>query len=179
MKWVPFTVHVRITPDFGSGEIKSKRFESWRDMQKLATMAYEDLIDESTIKVATPGGGQQTSSSGYRLGGMSGMTAGMAVKPQIGQTPAQMMITGFHESSAQNVQPHPERTLIHAGEIVTGPGAHAAEANPTSAIGTEVAALKTTLETVLTSAFPVGITYSIFRIDYSGIIWGDRGYTFP
>jgi len=179
MKWVPFTVHIRITPDHGSGEIKSKRFEYWRDMQKLATMAYEGLIDESTIQVATPGGGQQTSASGYRAGGMGGMTAGAAAKPQIGQSPAQLQITGFYQSSAQNIQPHPERTLIHAGEVVTGPGSHSAEANPVATVGTEVAALKTTLETVLDAAFPVGVSYQIFRLDYSGITWGDRGYHFP
>jgi hypothetical protein len=179
MKWVPFTVHIRITPDWGSGELKSKRFEMWRDMQKLSTMAYEGLIDESTIQVATPGGGQQTSASGFRAGGTGGMTAGTATKPQIGESPAQLMITGFYQSSAQNVQPHPERTLIHAGEVVSGPGQHAAESNPTSTTATEVAALKTTLENVLDAAFPAGISYQIFRLDYSGIVWGDRGYHFP
>lgn len=179
MKWVPFTAHIRILPAYGSGEIKSKRFEYWRDMQKLATMAYDGLVDESTIQIATPGGGQHTSAAGYRFGGMGGMTAGTAAKPQIGQSPAQLEITGFHQSSAQNIQPHPERTLIHAGEVVTGPGAHAAEINPVATIGTEVAALKATLESVLTASFPAGITYSIFRIEYSGIIFGDRGYHFP
>ena len=179
MKWVPFTAHIRIAPAYGSGEIKSKRFEYWRDMQKLATLAYEELLDESTIQVATPGGGQHTSASGYRAGGIGGMTAGTAVKPQIGQSPAQLMITGLYQSSTQNVQPHPERTLIHAGEVVTGPGAHAAEINPTSTISTEVADLKSKIETALTTAFPAGISYTVFRIDYSGIVFGDRGYHFP
>lgn len=179
MKWVPFTVHIRIVPDHGSGVLKSKRFEYWRDMQKLSTMAYDGLIDESTIQVATPGGGQQTSASGFRAGGTGGMTAGTAAKPQIGQSPAQLMLTGFYQSSAKNIQPHPEKTLIHAGDVVTGPGARPSEVNPVSTVGTEVAALKTTLETVLDASFPAGIEYQIFRLDYSGVTWGDRGYHFP
>lgn len=180
MKWVPFTVHVCITPKFGSGDLKSKRFEYWRDMQKIATIAYEALAAESTIQIATPGGGQQTSSSGRALGGIGGMTAGTAVKPQIGQTPAQMMFTGFYQSSAANIQPHPEKMLISGGETWTGPGAHAWEDNPVATIASEVATLKATIESVLAAALPIpNTTYQVFRIDYSGVVFGDRGYHFP
>lgn len=179
MKWVPFTVHVRIEPRFGSTVSKNKRFEYWRDMQKLAVYAYDELVKDSMTNLANPGGGQHTSGSGFEYGGMGGMMHGMAVKPQIGQAPSQMMITGFYHSSLKNIQPQPNYTVFHAGDAVSGPGAHAWESNPVAAVESEVAALKLRLENSLTAAFPAGIDFSIFRLEYSGIIYGDRGYTFP
>jgi len=179
MKFVPFTAHVRIEPRYGSTVMKSKRLEYWRDMQKLAVFAYEELIKQPSINIATPGGGQQTSASGFQYGGMGGMTPGTAVKPQIGQSPSQLMITGFYHSVAKNIQPYPEYTVFAGGEVLDGPGAHSWDSIPVVTINDEVADLKAVLIDALTLAFPAGIPFSIFRIDYSGIVYGDRGYTFP
>jgi hypothetical protein len=110
---------------------------------------------------------------------MGGMAPGTAVKPQIGQSPAQLMITGFYHSVAKNIQPYPEYTVFAGGEIFNGPGAHSWDSIPVVTVNDEVAELKATLISALTTAFPVGIPFSIFRIDYSGIVYGDRGYTFP
>ena len=178
-KWVPFTAHIRIEPRYGSTVFKNKRFEYWRDMQKLAVFAYEELIKETSLNIANPGGGQQTSRSGFENGGVGGMTPGTAVKPQIGQSPAQLMITGFQISTAQNIQPYPEYMVFSGGEILEGPGAHSWDSIPVKTINDEVAELKATLISALTTGFPPGTVFSVFRIDYSGIVYGDRGYTFP
>ena len=170
MKWVPFTVHIKISPVYSG-----KKFEKWRDMQKIANSVYEALesIVPDTINIALPGGGQHSSSNG-----MSGLTNGMAVKPQFGETPAQLQITGFYKSTNKNTQPHPELNRIHAGDNVTGQNQHSWESNPVSIQNSEVIALKSALETAIDNALP-DLNYKIFRIDYSGVIYGDRGYHFP
>jgi hypothetical protein len=178
-KWVPFTAHVRVVPQWGSGELKSKRLEMWRDLEKLAMLVYDALDAESSIHIAEPGGGQASSHGGTAFGGKSGLQHATGVKPRIGQTPAQLQITGFYNSSLENIQPHPEKTIIHAGETLTGPGASPWNTNPQSQIDAEVVTLKGLLESAITGGLPGGTTYSIFRLDYSGIIYGDRGYHFP
>jgi hypothetical protein len=171
MKWVPFTVHIKISP-INVG----KRFEKWRDMQKIANSVYEaiELLSYANIiSIASPGGGQQSSSNG-----MSSLKNGTAVKPQFGETPAQLQITGFFNSVSKNIQPHSELKRIHAGDVVSGQNQHSWESNPSSNVNNEVAILKTALEASIADALP-DLTYKIFRIDYSGVIYGDRGYHFP
>jgi hypothetical protein len=173
-------MHVRIVPSQGSGQLKSKRFENWRDMQKIANLMYESLESISSISVAEPGGGQHQSFGGTGRSGMSGLTRGMAVKPQIGETPAQTQITGFWDSTAKNDQPHPEHQRISGGEIFTGPAtAIPWSQNPTTAVDGMVQDLKNAVEAAFGTDLPSGITFSIFRIDISGVIYGDRGYHFP
>lgn len=176
MKWVPFTLHIKITP-----ANKGKRFVYWRDMQKISSLVYEGLhsLTPSTISIALPGGGQHSSFGGTEFGGMSGLVHGCAAKPQFGETPAQLQITGFYNSSSANSQPHPELERIHAGEVLNGPGAHSWESNPTTTIDNEVKTLKSTLESAINSALPASVEFSIFRLEYSGVIFGDRGYHFP
>ncbi len=173
-KWVPFTAHIEITPNRGAG----KRQEIWRDMQKIATNIYQALSGETTLHLANPGGGQHTSRSGHGHGGMGGMTAGMAAKPQIGEAPAQVMITGFYESQTPNIQPQPEKQLISTNEIWTGPGATPHLVNPVNTISNEVLACKNTIENAIMTDLP-NLEFEIFRLDYSGITYGDKGYHFP
>ena len=200
MKWVPFTAYIRIEPSYGSSDAKSKRLEYWRDMQKLAVLAYEALdyyistnIDPDThtspITIADPGGGQRISISGFQRGGMGGMAPGTAVKPQIGQSPAQLTITGFYRSMSPNIQPWPNSTIFQGGNVplnptellaIQGPGAHPWDSNPVSIVSNEAAALKIILKGAFDDpnhGFPTGTYYSIFRLEYSGIIYGDRGLT--
>ena len=178
MRWVPFTMHVRIVPDAGSGRLKSKRFENWRDMQKIATLMYDSLDALSQLNLAEPGGGQHGSANTGRTG-LSGLTNGGAVKPQIGETPAQAMFTGFWEDGAQNEQNHPEHQRISGGDIYTGPATAAHIANPVAEVDAMVKALKDTVEAAFSIDLPSGIIFQVFRIDMSGVIYGDRGYTFP
>jgi len=176
-RFVPFTMHIRIVPDHGSGQLKSKRFENWRDMQKIATLMHESLEDQSSLTLAQPGGGQHSSAS---TSAFSGLTGGGAVKPQMGETPAQVMFTGFWDDNSNNDQNHPEHQRISGGEIYEGPAtAIPWVQNPTTKVDGMVTALKNTVEAALATDLPSGIIFSVFRIEMSGIIYGDRGYHFP
>lgn len=174
-KFVPFTVHIRVTP-----VRPGKRWEYIRDLQKMGILVYSEIVNLSGVHVATPGGGQASQFSDIvQRGGLGDMAAGMAVKPQIGQVPAQLMITGFYESSANNIQQYNDFQRISGGEVYEGPGAHSNDAVPVSTINTEAKTLKTSLEGAITTALPAGITFSIFRLEYAGIIFGDKGFHFP
>lgn len=172
-RFIPFTAHIRIVPNAGD-----KRFENIRDMQNIATLMYAALNGNTSLSLASPGGGQHQSMNGIG-GGLSGLTNGMAVKPQIGESPAQAMITGYHIVDNKNFQPHPEHELISGGEIFSGPGQAVALHNPTTMIDDGVKNLKLLIENELDSELPNNITYSVFRIDYSGVVFGDKGYHFP
>lgn len=178
-RWVPFTAHIKIIPDRGSGQLKTKRFETWRDMQKIGTLIFEGLEDSALLNIAEPGGGQHQSLGGQGRSGMSGLTRGTGVKPQFGESPAQAAITGFYDANNKNFQPHPEKQLIHAGETLTGPGATPWLQNPATQTDQGVAGLRSELETRISANLPAGVTYEIFRIDYAGVVYGDRGYHFP
>lgn len=179
-RWVPFTMHIRIVPDAGSGQLKSKRLENWRDMQKIATHMFDSLSALSSLNLAEPGGGQHQSFSGTERGGFSGLTRGGAVKPQIGNTPAQVMFTGFWQDSASNNQNHPEHQRFSGGDIYTGPATAISHVqNPQIQVDGMVSALKTAVEAAFSVDLPGGIIFSVFRIDMSGVVYGDRGYSFP
>src|SRR5688572_318816 len=123
MRWVPFTVHIKIFPDR-----PGKRFEYVRELQRIATLMYDALDGLTELNLAQPGGGQQQSINRF-----SGLTNGMAVKPQFGNTPPQVQITGFFEVSSANAQPHHDKQLLHTGSSQSGPaGGHTWQANPTS-----------------------------------------------
>lgn len=171
MKWVPFTLHMKILPN-----ISGKRFENWRDMQKIAEQVYLALetLAPDTINIAIPGGGQQRSYCGF-----SSTVNGTAVKPQFGDTPAQLQITGFNKSESKNYQPHPDLMRIHAGEVMTGPNQHSWETGPSTTVDDEVRQLKSQIEAAVIANVPSDMIVKIFRIDYSGITYGDRGYHFP
>lgn len=175
-KQVPFIIHVRVVPDRGNG----KRVEHIRALQKLAILAYEAIEGINGVQPAIPGGGQ---ASGFgdidQRGGLGGFAAGTAVKPQIGESPAQLMLAGFYESSGANAQIYDDQTRFSGGETYTGPGAHPHDAVPKAAVQTEVKTLKDAIEDALTATFPDGTDFSIFRIDYSGVVYGDRGFHFP
>ena len=177
-RWIPFTMHVRIVPDEGSGQLKSKRFESWRDMQKIATLMFDSLNGLSQFNLASPGGGQHGSGSTGRTG-LGGLTNGGAVKPQIGETPAQVMFTGFWEDGDKNNPNYAEHQRFSGGDIYSGSTAIANVTNPTTKIDEMVKALKSTVEIAFGTDLPGGITFQVFRVDMSGVIYGDRGYHFP
>lgn len=172
-KFVPFTVHVRVVP------VRGKRLEYVRDLQKLSTKVYEELLLDSDLKIATPGGGQSVSSGGTDGGGLSNYAAGTAIKPQIGQNPAQLQITGFITSTSANGQLHPDETTIHCGASVSGAGgAHGWQAGPNAEVDTLAKSLKTKFNNAITSAIGTG-DWNVFRIDLAGVVYGDRGYSFP
>ena len=182
-KWIPFTLHVKIVPDHGSGstdaKLKSKRFEYVRDMQKISSLMYSAINSISGLQVSQPGGGQHRSLYGGDHNN-SGLTSGTAVKPQIGESPAQVMITGFVSTSAANsIQYHSTINRISGNENYQGHVASPAELNPASSLDTLVSTLKTDVENIFVSDLPSGIIYEVFRIEMAGVTFGDRGYHFP
>lgn len=176
MKWVPFTAHIKITPTNAG-----KRFEYWRDMQKIANLVYEGLktISPSTINIAEPGGGQDRNFGGSVGAGLSGYAYGTAAKPQFGNFPAQLMFTGFHNVSEQNTQIHDDIQRFNAGDVVEGAAVASNVNNPKTAMENNLKALKTALESAITAALPAGVTYKVYSIDYSGVVYGNKGYHFP
>jgi hypothetical protein len=175
MKFVPFTVHVRVVP-----VRPGKRFEHLKDLSKLAVLAYEAIAGISGVNVSTPGGGQNIQlGDPNRRSALGSYAQGTAAKPQIGQAPAQLMLMGYYQSEAANSQTYADQQRISGGEIYTGPGQHSNDAMPSTTLNAEVKALKTALEAALTSGLPAGAEYSIFRLDYSGVVFGDKGFHFP
>lgn len=172
-RWVPFTAHMRVVPERGS------RTTHVRSLQKIASDVYDELVVDTDLSLATPGGGQHKS-YGPQLGGMGGMVAGTAVKPQMGQTPAQLQLTGFITTSTDNDPPVPDATVIHAGETMTGyKGNHHWDSLPESGTNTLVTAIRTKLETALTAALGGSADWKVFRIEVAGVVYGDRGQHFP
>jgi len=175
MRWIPFTVHVKIIP-----ESPGKRFEYIRSMQKCAYLLYEELKTNSSINLADGGGGQQFNTSNGGSIGNSALVKGMAVKPQIGETPAQLMITGFYDNnSSTNALPQPSLQRISGGEVYSGNVAAPAENKPNTWVDNDVYNLKGLIETAISNSVPAGFLAKIFRLEYSGVVYGDRGYHFP
>lgn len=172
-KYVPFVAHIRVVP------IRGKRFEYVRDLQKIGVRVYDELITDSDLTLATPGGGQHASYGGTNGAGWGGYAGGLAVKPQMGQIPAQLEITGFIASSAANDPVHPDTQLFHTGSAQEGQtGNHGWDANPTSALSTLATSIKTKIETAVTAV--LGSTdWNVFRLDVAGVVFGDKGYHFP
>ena len=166
----PFTAHLRVIPTRG------KRFEYVRGLQRIARLIYDGLAAETDLALAKPGGGQQSSFSDHMN---SGYEDGCAVKPRIGQSPAQLMITGFYAVSTANAQPHADKQVTHVGEYFSGAGgAQPWKSNPTDAVEDEVIALKGIIDDVI-AAEAAGEGVTLFRLEYKGIIFGDRGYHWP
>lgn len=172
----PFTAHLRVVASRG------KRFETVRSLQRLAYLIYDGadgnggLIGNASIAVARPGGGQTSQLNGND---QTDYVPGMAVTPQFGNSPARLSIPGFYLLETANDQPWAERTIAHAGAYFTGAGgSNAYRTNPTATVAAEVTALKAIIDAVIAAEVP-GEGVTLFRLDYKGITWGDRGFTFP
>ncbi len=173
MRFIPFTAHIKVLPFNG------KRFETIRDLQKISEMVYNGIVNTASVNVATPGGGQHRNYTGTEAGGLSGYVNGCAVKPQFGQTPAQLMITGFYEVSSKNLPTYSDKEVLHTGQDLEGIGSHSYDATPQAAVDAGVKALKTALESAIDTEIGGLFTYQIFRMDYNGVLYGDRGFHFP
>jgi hypothetical protein len=174
-KQVPFVAHVRVVPARGYG----KRFEYVRELQKLSVMVHDALQEVTGVTLCHPGGGQAASMGDVESRAALGdFASGTGIKPQFGETPAQLMIAGFYESDAANASPWSSQQIIAHGTTYTGYRAHSADSMPTTAVNNEVKALKEALEAAITAAIP-DTTHSIFRLDYQGVTFGDRGFSFP
>jgi hypothetical protein len=175
MRWIPFTAHIKVVP-----EAPGNRFEYIRSLQKWAYLLAQELSDSPYLNLADGGGGQH-----YNIGnggniGNSALVKGLAVKPQIGETPAQFMITGFYDNaSATNQEAHPSVTRISGGETYQGNVAAAAENNPNSWVDSGVSDIKAIVDSAISASLPASLQAKLFRLEYAGVVYGDRGYHFP
>lgn len=171
-RWMPFTAHIKIHP-----ERPEKRIERTRELQRLAYLAYQSLAQAPELNLALPGGGQARN-----FGTWSDLVYGTAVKPQFGEAPPQLMITGFWDAGNTDPWvPQAQVTLIHAGQFVTGPHNNQPWLTTNNHVmDAQVKDLVTMLESTINSGMPAGVDpVSVFRLDYGNVIWGDRGRTFP
>jgi hypothetical protein len=175
MRWVPFTAYIKIIPPLGTG----KRFEIIRNAQKLAIALYDEIpnYDSGNMQLASPGGGQQNDFN--NAAALSSFANGTAYKPQFGQSPAQLTISGFYKSVTPNVYTQNDVMRFSGNETYTGSSSHLNEVLPRAAVFTEVLDIKTILEDSSNAAFPASVEHSVFRIEYNGLVFGDRGLTFP
>jgi len=171
-KWVPFTAY------FTANQEGDKRFEKIRNMQKIAVYLFEGLADNENLSLANPSGGQQFNGSGRAKGGNSSYAAGCGTIPKFGQAPAQLSLTGFYKSTSTNTSPHPVNQLISSGTTYEGNNAALWENNQNTTINSEVLALKTIFENAI-DELPGWVTVTVNRINYSGILFGNRGIHFP
>jgi hypothetical protein len=174
-KFVPFTVYVKVVPARAG-----KRWEYMRDLQKMAVLVFDKLITLEGFQFATPGGGQaQQMGDIQRRGALGSFANGTAVTPQFGQTPAQLKIAGFYLSTASNLQQYANTQRISAGVVYSGPDSHSNDGMPVATINNEAKTVRDTLRTAIAEALPAGTVFSIFKLDYSGVVYGDRGFHFP
>ena len=185
--FVPFTAHIKVIPSRGpvADNGVGKRGGKWdyvRSLQRLATIVYEELTANATaITLAGPGGGQ--SQLQYP---MSDYAPGVAAKPQFGQNPAQLMVTGFYTTNATNLsdQPNNRHMVFHAGRVVNGYGGEkpwlGSDGQAVAVVQLEVCTLKALIETAISAvADDSGNSLEVFRLYYKGVIYGDRGHTYP
>lgn len=175
MRWVPFTAFIKIVPSPTNG----KRFEIIRSAQKLSIALFEEIhnYDGGKFQLSSPSGGQQHSQTNGAA--LSSFANGTAYKPQFGQSPAQLTMSGFYKSQAQNVYTQTEVMRFSGNEKYTGSGSHLNEVMPTNTVTSEVIDILTILRNSCNAAFPGSVPYSVFRLEYNGLVFGDRGLTFP
>jgi len=191
MTLAPFTAHIKIVPHRGEQTgnnfvRRGGRFTHWRDMQKLSIQIYEQLQEDygtegGALVLPIPGGGQN------QLSGRFGSIAnGGAVKPQIGQQPALVMVEGFYntDTTEPSDSPHHDTQYIHSNEVVSGQLGPQPWLGiiglPTADVESEVIALKTIIETAISDIVDdTGEELQLFRLLYKGITFGDRGHFFP
>jgi hypothetical protein len=190
MKWTPFTLHVKVTPQ--SSQDNGYRVSYMRSLQKFGQDLYDALISESDFNIAMPGGGQFTLKNSYEdaryfnqdtevtssFTRQSGY-GGAAVKPQFGDYPAQLMITGFYQSANPVLPNYAAHSVISGGKYYSGTNSSSNVNVPTTALNNEVKALKATVDSLIIDYLPTYANAQVFRLDYSGVIFGDRGFTFP
>jgi len=111
------------------------------------------------------------------------MQNGTAVKPQIGQTPALLMIEGFYTADDAEDQPYEAMPIIHAGSLMYGRSGswdHLAAGAPLTAVQQEVSAIKTLIESAISAIYDdSGDALALFRLQYKSATWGDGGHHFP
>lgn len=184
----PFTLYLSVVPDRGPSSStaavrKGGRWVYLRQLQRLARESFDALVANATnLTLAKPGANVE-----YSSGQFQNMSEGMSYKPQIGNQPDLLMVEGFYAVAAgdQSAQVAASTTRISSNEAMTGPaGQQPARTGgmPSSTMESEVKALKTEIESALSTGAVVDADSAapkVFRLIYRGVVWGDRGHHFP
>ena len=182
MRWVPFVATFKLFPAH-----PGSRFENRRELERIGRWLYSALSLAPQLQLALPGGGQARPDDNLVSNQFSNMSNACAVKPGFGNTPPQAMVAGFYSTTpspdslvgTDNVQPWPLMQLICCNNVSTGNRANRSISTPSPSIDAEVKALRALMEANINATIPATITYTTWKIDYAGILYGDRGFTFP
>lgn len=179
--YAPFTLYVKVVPQRGMTTAtnytnKGGRLDYIYDLQALAKVIYDELSLVPTINIGATG--QKYSSSDFGTIGPA-----VSAKPQFGNNPATVSVEGFYFVDADPIPVYPDKMLFHANRAVTGqngPWQHDHNGQPVASVVDEVIALKSLIDTALTLVIDdTGASVTVFRLVYKGIVWGDKGRTFP
>lgn len=163
---IPYTVHIRITPDLAKG----KRMSHFRNLEKKALRVEQDLL-AAGLNIATP----------------------LAFTPQFGDFGARLTVIGFDQISAvadgDNAAPTTDIRVIHSqGDgiepdeptaiVVGNRGGSLYEAQDPTAVNDARAAVL--ISTMLAAATTVTLTNTTLRfeardivhIEYNGVKYG-------
>lgn len=180
----PFTLYVELMPfttvRTDDTVVPTRRFETVRELQRIASEMYSALSEEDAVTLAQPGGGQEKRLTDMSAPGFSSISDGFSVKPGFGEQPPLAVITGFHRptGSTKPYNPHQEKMIFHAGRAVSGPGSSLHVANPVTATYTDAAELLEQVDTAFGS-MPASVEYAIYRLEYCGVIFGHGGIHLP
>jgi hypothetical protein len=170
--FIPFTVHLRFAIE---GQTRLERF---RFAQKIAQSFREDIAVQSELTLAEPDGGQ---SSLVNLYDFSDVKYGTKFRPQFGEQPPMIVLSGFHEVTQNNESPYFNRYQIVGSRLLGGPvSGKLAETVGVPTNTDSLNDLRTLLQTAIDSVNTTwGAHLSVFQIEYQGVLYGDRGQHFP
>lgn len=163
-KFEQFIVYFRVLPK--AGLASGKRREYTLALEKLAARLETSMIG-----------------LGYTIAESRALD-----KPQFGQSTASVVMVGFvtNENSSstdfrQNGPTLSLRTVDSNGGSRTGIGGNVQHGQvPSANLLTAVQEFKTAVDAMLASDYVAnGVSASVYRLDYMGVTFGDRGIHFP
>lgn len=180
-QWTPFKAYILLNIP-----MLNKRQEQIHALNKAGYFIQQGLSKDLALNLAKPGGAPFDDQL-YGFG--NPISVGhVAVKPQFGDSPPQATIVGFYDinlsaypTKLNTTLPNNNHTVFHAGSVLTGDnGSQPWIDNPVQTVSDHVKSLKTNLISYISQTYPSSLgTFSVFRIEFNGIIFGDRGYHFP
>lgn len=185
---LPFIAYIKITPDRGSG----KRFEIQRSRERIARKIYAELNEYSAgsnpvdFTLTAPGGGA-TDAIVVSADSLSDSAYAAAVKPQMGEFPDVVTVSGFctltdaQYTALPEASPHGTKKVINASQsytttgqqsAISGPASNIQDGAPTAQNQYGAALLKNSIESA------IGLLGSVIRLEFNGVKYGQGGLTF-
>ena len=175
----PFTVYFKMAIP-AQTRLQSRQ-EKLRYASKISIALYSNLANNSNLNIAQPSGSTDSSCYLYNLADIANS---MQFKPQFGESPAQLVTTGFYILATNPVPTYANSVAVLDNQFLYGPQSGPvplATINPQASVAAEVKALKAIFDAAVAT---VVLSYSdcalkTFRINYKSVTWGDRGLHFP